>query len=185
MKARHIPNIISVFRIILVYPVVHFLLARRFDWALALFVVAGVSDALDGFLAKHFNWQSRLGSYLDPLADKLLLVSCFLGAGWLGLIPIWLVVAVLLRDLVIVTGAIAYYFLLRPFEGRPHLTSKLNTFFQLVLIVAVLFHQGVAALPASLLSFLIAVVLITTLISGAIYVYVWGRSYWRETHPHP
>jgi len=182
VKPRHIPNIISVFRIILVYPVVHFVLARRFDWALALFVVAGVSDAVDGFLAKRFQWQSRLGSYLDPLADKLLLVSCFVSTAWLGLIPVWLLLLVLLRDLVIVTGAVAYYFLLRPFEGQPHLVSKLNTLLQLLLIVAVLFHHGVAALPASLLSVLIGAVAFTTLTSGVIYVYVWGQRYWRETH---
>jgi cardiolipin synthase len=85
--------------------------------------------------------------------------------------------------MVIVTGATAYYFLLRPFEGHPHLTSKLNTFFQLLLIVAVLFHHGVASLPASLLSVLIGVVLLTTLVSGMVYVYVWGHRYWREIHP--
>jgi cardiolipin synthase len=185
VKARHIPNIISVFRIILVYPVVYFMVARRFDWALALFIVAGVSDALDGFLAKRFDWKSRLGSYLDPAADKLLLVACFVSAGWLGLIPAWLVVAVLLRDVVIVSGALAYYYLSRPFEGRPHLTSKLNTFFQLLLIVAVLFHHSVASLPTSLLSALIGVVLLTTLVSGIVYVYVWGNRYWREIHPYP
>lgn len=182
MKARHIPNIISVFRILLVYPVVSFLLERRFDWALTLFIVAGVSDALDGFLAKHFHWQSRLGSYLDPLADKLLLVSCFIAAGWLGLIPAWLVALVLLRDLVIVAGAVSYYFLLRPFEGQPHFVSKLNTFFQLLLIVAVLFHHGVAQLPDLVLSLLVGTVLLTTVASGVIYVYVWGQRYWQETH---
>jgi cardiolipin synthase len=184
VKARHIPNIISVFRIILVYPIVQFMLARRFDWSLALFIVAGISDALDGFLAKHFDWKSRLGSYLDPAADKLLLVACFLSAGWLGLIPVWLVAAVLLRDLVIVSGALAYYYLARPFEGQPHLTSKLNTFCQLLLIVAALFHHGIAPLPESLLTFLIGVVLLTTLTSGVIYVFVWGNRYWRETHTH-
>ena len=184
MKARHIPNIISVFRIILVYPIVQFMLARRFDWALGLFIVAGISDAMDGFLAKHFDWKSRLGSYLDPAADKLLLVACFVSAGWLGLIPIWLVAAVLLRDLVIVSGALAYYYLLRPFEGEPHLSSKVNTFFQLLLIVAALFHNGIAPLPANLLPFLIGIVLLTTLTSGVIYVYVWGNRYWRETHTH-
>jgi len=182
VKPHHIPNIISVFRIILVYPVVHFMLVRRFDWALTLFIVAGVSDALDGFLAKRFHWQSRLGSFLDPIADKLLLVSCFVSAAGLGLIPVWLVLMVLVRDLVIVTGAVAYYFMLRPFEGQPHLVSKLNTLFQLLLIVAVLFHHGAARLPASLLSLLIGAVALTTLTSGVIYVYVWGHRYWRETH---
>lgn len=102
LEPRHLPNIISVLRILLVYPVVQMLLARRYDWALALFVLAGLSDALDGFLAKHYHWQSRLGSFLDPAADKLLLLACFVVGGWQGLMPLWLVVAAVLRDIVIV-----------------------------------------------------------------------------------
>ncbi len=181
MDARHIPNLITVLRILLVYPVNHFLLERRFGLALGLFVLAGLSDGLDGFLAKHYHWQSRLGSYLDPLADKLLLVSSFLSLAWLGLVPVWLTAAVVLRDGVILAGAIAYYFLLKPFEGQPHWTSKVNTFLQLLLVVSVLFSQGVWPLAEGLLFFLILVVLVTSLVSGAIYVHVWGSRYLRET----
>jgi cardiolipin synthase len=181
MQARHIPNLITVVRILLVYPVVHFLLQRRFEASLGLFFVAGVSDGLDGFLAKRYHWQSCLGSYLDPLADKLLLVSSFIALAWLGLLPVWLTMVVVLRDLVILAGALAYYFIHQPFEGQPHWTSKANTFFQLLLVVAVLFDQGVWALPAWLLALLIAVVFISSLVSGGLYVWVWGGRYWRET----
>ncbi|AAU90508.1 MULTISPECIES: CDP-alcohol phosphatidyltransferase family protein [Methylococcus] len=181
MRPEHIPNIISTLRIFLVYPVVHLMLAERYTAALALFVVAGVSDAIDGFLAKHYGWQSRLGSYLDPLADKLLLVCCFVAGAWLGLLPVWMAAAVLLRDAVIVTGAIAYYLLLHPFDGQPILASKLNTLLQLAFIVAILFNRGVSELPPFLLDGLLAATLATTIASGAIYVYVWGRNYRLET----
>ena len=183
MNVRHIPNIITVLRIILVFPVNYFLLERRFGLALILFALAGLSDGLDGFLAKHYRWQSRLGSYLDPLADKFLLVSSFLTLAWMGFVPYWLAAAVVLRDLTILTGAIAYYFLLRPFEGQPHWTSNVNTFFQLLLVVSVLFSQSVRHLPDVLMGFLFLVVFATSLVSGVLYVKVWGSSYWRETHP--
>lgn len=182
MSPRHIPNIITVGRILLVYPVIHLMLAGRLDWALGLFVVAGISDAVDGFLAKYFHWQSRLGSYLDPVADKLLLISSYLALGWLNLIPLWLAGLVVLRDTLIFSGAVAYYFLLRPFEGQPLLISKLNTLFQLLLVFAVLVRHGIAPFPDSILNLLIVAVTLTTVSSGALYVYIWGTSYYRETH---
>jgi len=183
VQAKHIPNLITVLRILLVYPVIDYLLARRFGVALGLFFLAGVSDGLDGFLAKHYHWQSRLGSYLDPLADKLLLVSCFLVLAWLGLVPVWLTVAVVLRDAIILAGAVAYYFLSEPFEGQPHWTSKVNTFLQLLLVVVVLFSQSVQTLPEGLLMGLNGLVLLSSLVSGVLYVQVWGSRYWRNTHP--
>lgn len=179
LSARHIPNLITVFRILLVAPVVMAMMAGRFDWALALFVLAGLSDAVDGFLAKYFHWQSWLGSFLDPIADKLLLVCCYVTLALMGLAPHWLVVAIVLRDLVIVAGAIAYYRLSGPYEGRPLLISKLNTLLQLSLIVALLFHHGVQTLPPALLGLLIYGTLFTTVTSGGLYVVLWGRSYWR------
>ena len=183
MEARHIPNIITVFRILLVYPVNHYLLQRQFGFALALFILAGLSDGLDGFLAKHFHWQSRLGSFLDPVADKLLLVSSFLSLTWIGLVPVWLTATVVLRDFIILGGAIAYYFLHKPFEGQPHWVSKVNTFFQLLLVVSVLFSQGVRPIPEWLTVAQILFVFLTSVVSGFIYVRVWGSRYWRETHP--
>ena len=106
MNARDIPNIISVLRIVLVVPIIVLMLEQQFAAALLLFFVAGLSDGLDGYLAKRNNWGSRLGSILDPLADKLLLISSYVALGWLGLIPVWLVAVVLIRDIVIVSGAL-------------------------------------------------------------------------------
>ena len=107
MRASEIPNIISILRILLVIPVIWLLLTDDFPSALWLFAIAGVSDALDGFLAKRYGWQSELGSLLDPLADKILLVSCYVVLGWLLLLPAWLVATVILRDVMIVVGAIS------------------------------------------------------------------------------
>lgn len=180
-QLRHLPNVISLGRIILVFPVVSLLLDRRYDWALGLFVAAGLSDAIDGFLAKTFNWQSRLGSYLDPVADKLLLTSCFVALAWMGLIPVWLTGLVVLRDVVIFAGAIAYYFLLRPFEGQPLLISKLNTLLQLTLVFAVLVEKGLMPLPGFVVAGLVALVAVTTVVSGVLYVYIWGTRYYLET----
>lgn len=182
MNARHLPNLITVARIFLVIPTVDAMLQQRHGLALLLFVVAGVSDAVDGFLAKYFSWQSRLGSLLDPVADKLLLVGCFVTAGFMNMLPPSLVAAVVLRDILIVAGASAYYVLLGPFEGSPLLVSKLNTLVQLVLIVAVLADRGLEPLPSELLDTLMVTTLITTVLSGGMYVYLWGRSYWRASH---
>ena len=106
MKRSDIPNLITVMRIVLVVPVSWSLLRQEFGLALALFFVAGVSDGLDGFLAKHYGWSSRLGALLDPLADKALLVACYASLAWIGLLPVWLLVLVVARDVVIVAGAV-------------------------------------------------------------------------------
>jgi cardiolipin synthase len=180
MNPRHIPNLISAARVLLVYPVVSLMLEQRYGPALALFVVAGVSDGVDGFLAKHYHWQSRLGSFLDPLADKLLLVCCYGVLAWQGWLPVWLTVLVVLRDAVILGGAVAYHFLMRPFEGQPLLLSKLNTLLQLVLVFAVLASRVVAGIPGLLLDGLVLLTALTTFGSGAQYVHLWGRRYLQE-----
>ncbi len=172
---RHIPNIISALRILLVIPVVMLLLERQYGAALILFAIAGISDGVDGFLAKHFGWQSRLGSILDPLADKLLLVGSFLSLAWLGLIPLALVVAVMLRDVIIVLGAIALHYRYGRFEMQPTRVSKVNTFFQIVLVLAVVFYHGEFAQVPWIVDSLVYIVWATTLISGANYVWIWGR----------
>jgi Phosphatidylglycerophosphate synthase len=123
LKLTDLPNIISVLRLIAVIPVVYLLVVQEFGWALILFVIAGISDGLDGFLAKHYGWQSRLGGLLDPLADKILLVCCFLVLGSQGLIPLWLVLAVIFRDLVIVSGALLYNYLVAEVKAAPILIS--------------------------------------------------------------
>jgi len=175
MNLKQLPNVISVLRILLVIPVVYLLLHREYGAALILFAVAGVSDGLDGFLAKHFGWKTRLGSILDPLADKLLLVCSFVALAWIELIPMWLLAAVLARDLVIVAGAAAFHVLFGRFEMEPSRVSKVNTFFQIVYVLAVVFYHGEFALTPWLVEALGYIVLATVIISGANYVWIWGR----------
>ncbi len=175
MQLRDLPNIISALRLIAVIPVVWLLLEREFGWALLLFATAGLSDGVDGFLAKHYGWQSRLGGILDPLADKILLVSCFLVLGSMGLIPVWLVLAAVFRDLVIVTGAVLYQFRVAEVEAAPTLISKLNTVLQLVLVVLVIMDAGPIPLPGPLIEALVWACLTTVVVSGIQYVWVWGR----------
>lgn len=170
-----LPNAISVGRILLTLPVVFLLLEREFGLALLLFVLAGASDALDGHLAKRYGWQSSLGGILDPLADKALLMSAFLVLGALGLIPVWLVVAAVFRDLLIVGGALVYHFQVENLEAAPTWTSKLNTLLQILLSIAVMANAGPLPLPKGLLVGLVWATLLTTLLSGAQYVWMWGR----------
>lgn len=175
LKREDIPNLISILRIFISVPVVWMLLEQRFGMALVLFAVAGVSDGLDGYLAKHYGWQSQLGGLLDPLADKVLLVSSYLTLALIGVIPVWLVMLVILRDLVIVTGALVYHFRVMELDARPSLISKFNTFSQIVLVLAVVLDRGLWALPEWSIESLIWLVLATTLASGANYVWVWSR----------
>lgn len=107
-----------------------------------LFVLAGVSDAVDGFLAKRFGWQTTLGAYLDPLADKLLIVSVFVAMGVLGELPSWIVIAVVSRDILILLGVILSWLIGDPIQIRPSIISKANTTAQIVLAAAVLADEG-------------------------------------------
>jgi cardiolipin synthase len=178
VRPSDLPNLITVFRFLLVPPVVVLLLIGRFGSALLIFAVAGFSDALDGYLAKRYNWTSRAGALMDPLADKLLLVSAFVTLGWLGLIPLWLVGLVILRDLVIVTGAIVYHMRIEQLEAEPSLVSKLNTFTQIVLLLAIMFTQAFRELPELWLDVLLYSVILTTVWSGFDYVWTWSRRAW-------
>jgi len=140
-----------------------------------VFAVAGASDGLDGFLAKHYSWQSRLGGLLDPLADKLLLTTSFLVLGATGLIPIWLVMAAICRDLVILSGAIYYNFMIEEVQPAPTPISKLNTALQILLVILVMLHAGPFPLPHLLITSLQWCLLATIVVSGAHYVLVWSR----------
>jgi cardiolipin synthase len=172
---RHLPNLISVVRVILVGPVVWSLLNDRFDVAIGLFLIAGASDGLDGFLAKRFGWSSRLGGILDALADKFLLVSTFLCLWWLDVFPWWLVLSVLARDLIIVTGATIYNFRIETVQPEPSLVSKLNTVLQIALAAVGVVKLGFGGIPDWVLHALIWAVMLTVLLSGAGYVREWSR----------
>jgi len=174
-KARHLPNLITGLRILLVAPFLWALLEERYSTALLLFITAGVSDALDGFLAKYFGWTSELGGLLDPIADKLLLMGAILALGWLNELPRWLVALVILRDLLIVGGAVSYHLLIERFEAAPLMISKLNTLVQLILVCAVIVHYGMIPLPGTLLTGLIVLTALTTVWSGAAYIWQWSQ----------
>lgn len=176
---RHLPNLITALRIALVWPVFWLISRGDFGSALLLAALAGTSDAVDGWLAKHFNWQSRLGGLLDPLADKLLLLAAFSALATIAAVPMWLFLLVIGRDLAIVCGAIAYHNLIGPFDAQPTRLSKLTTVVQIVFVLAELLRlawlpqwpgQGVLLVATALL----------TVASGLNYVLVWSRRARRE-----
>ena len=172
---RHLPNIISLARIALVWPIIDGLIDGAFGRTLLLFALAAASDGLDGWLAKNFNWSSRLGKFLDPLADKLLLVSVFLVLTWLGLVPRYLAIAAVGRDVMIGVGAVVYRTAWGPLHGRPILSSKINTLLQISYVILVVIHAGWGQPPALLLSLLGAVTLGSVIVSGAAYLRLFTR----------
>ena len=182
LRAKDIPNIISFLRLLITVPVIWALLEEEFLIALILFFVAGVSDGVDGFLAKRMHWQSRLGGLLDPLADKALLVSSILCLGGLGVLPSWLVALVILRDVIIVTGALVYSMQIEQLNAEPSLISKLNTFLQIVLVLVFVVNHGLYPLPVWMLDGLIWSVAVTTGLSGIAYVIEWSRRAITKSH---
>lgn len=174
MKARDIPNIITVLRILLVIPIMVLLARQEYRTVLVLFAVAGFSDGLDGFLARRCGWRTPLGAILDPLADKFMLVGVYLMLGWGGLLPLWLVLLVILRDVVIVSGALAYRRLCGDLTMEPTFISKINTLLQIVLGLAVIVAAAGWPPPAWASSGMIALVALSTLWSGVDYVWQWS-----------
>jgi cardiolipin synthase len=173
---RHLPNAITLLRIVLVVPLVAVIARADFNAALILVVIAGASDALDGLLAKRFGWQSWLGGVLDPIADKTLLVACFVSLWFAGVMPAWLMGLALLRDAVILSGAVIYHFTVGRFTPEPLLTSKVTTVLQIALVVALLIDRTTwFALPATLLQMLVWATALATVVSGVQYVLLWSH----------
>lgn len=181
LRLRHLPNIISSLRIVLVIPIAWSLLQHRLGLTLAMVGVAALSDAADGFLAKRFHWQSAAGAVLDPIADKLLLATIFVVLALLALIPAWLMVVVVARDVVIVLGAIGYRLLIGPVQARPSFVSKLNTFCEAAFILSVIAHEQFAVPPDWAVLALGALTFLTVTISGIDYVLRYGRSAWERS----
>lgn len=175
MKLATIPNLICLLRIALTVPIVILLAEGRYDETLVLFGVAAVSDMLDGYLAKTFGWTSEVGKFLDPFADKLLLVSVFITLAVIGLVPVWLAAIAVLRDVIIGAGAGVYKLLFGPVEGRPTVPSKLNTLVQLLFVIAVVWQAAFRNLPDGMIQGLGALVFVTTVVSGIDYVQTYIR----------
>jgi cardiolipin synthase len=171
-----IPNLITLARILLVPIVVWAIATPGAMWiAFVLFLAAGVSDAVDGFLAKHFGMTTELGAYLDPLADKALIVSIYLTLGINNLIPRWLVILVVSRDILIVGGIMLAWVVGSPLKIKPLLVSKLNTVAQIVFACVVLGELGFNYDLPTLTLILMGLVAILTLLSVAAYVAEWIR----------
>lgn len=170
----YIPNILTLFRLALVPWLVVLIHDNQFFWSLILFVVAGFTDALDGIIAKRFNCVTRLGEFLDPLADKALLVSAYIALAVLQHIPFWLMVVVVFRDLVIVGGYLLLIIMFGELKMHPLMISKFNTFAQILYIFAVLANLVYPFNAEQFLSILVFAVLILSIISGLKYVWIWS-----------
>ncbi len=168
-----IPNLISIFRLFIVPAIVWLISIQEYSLSFWLFLIAGVSDGVDGFIAKQFNQSSELGAHLDPLADKVMLVAVFLTLGIQGLLPLWLVILVISRDLLIVGAVVLTWILHQPIPMKPLMVSKANTVAQIILICLVM---GGMAFDLDLgIFFTLAVVLVAalTLLSTVAYLLDW------------
>jgi cardiolipin synthase len=172
---RHLPNLITALRIVLIVPLCRLIDSGRYDGALLVAAIAGFSDALDGYLAKRFGWQSWIGGMLDPVADKLLLMAAFVWLALAGELPAWLAVLVVGRDFAIVAGAVAYHNLIGRFDAAPSRLSKLTTVAQIVFVLVELLRLSHwITVPVTLRTVLIAAIAALTLASGLHYVVVWS-----------
>jgi cardiolipin synthase len=173
--ALNLPNLITIGRILLVPVIVWAITSGQMLFAFLLFLAAGVSDGVDGFLAKRFGMQSELGSYLDPLADKALIVSIYIALGIVQALPRWFVILVVSRDIMIVAAVMLSWVVAKPVAMKPLAVSKANTAAQIILATAVLAALGLAFHADWLIWLGIAVVTALTLLSIAAYVREWVR----------
>jgi len=163
-------------RIALIVPILALFISDEFGWALGLFIIAGLSDGVDGYIAKKYHWDTRLGAFLDPAGDKLLVAWSFGTLAYLGNIPVWLAVIVILRDVVIVAGSFIYHYLVTRLEGEPTSISKLNTGLEFAFLIFVMSKAGFGWPDNITITVLGAAVLVTVVISGYDYVSNWIRS---------
>ncbi len=169
-----LPNFISLARLLAVPVAVYLILQGQLQAAFWIFVAAGVSDALDGYLAKRLGAESEIGRYLDPLADKALLVGVYVALNRVDHLATWLVFLVVFRDLLIIGGAILFQTLTQSLKMAPLFISKINTVAQITLASVVLGELGLGIELAFLSEALLYIVALTTFVSGAAYIYKWG-----------
>jgi len=171
----NIPNLLTLLRILLVPVVVWAIAQRQMEIALAAFVVAGITDAVDGYIAKHFNQQTELGAYLDPLADKTLIVSIYLSLAIFGFIPPWVAILVVSRDIMIVGAVVLSTLMERPLTIQPLLVSKANTAAQIIFAALVLAAKGLKLDLDWAIFIAMWAVAVLTLASAGAYVVGWTR----------
>ncbi|MFK8010888.1 MAG: CDP-alcohol phosphatidyltransferase family protein [Marinicellaceae bacterium] len=173
---RYLPNVITIGRIFAMIPLVWFMLKKQYEYALYIAVLAAFSDMLDGFLARRFGWEGKLGRILDPIADKFMMLCCYLLFAVQDIIPNWLLIVVLARDICIITGGVFYHYaVLKVDNENPSFLSKCNTALQLLLIVVLLSHHSIYQFHLLFIDVLIYLVTFFTVSSGLHYVYFWSK----------
>lgn len=170
-----IPNIITLFRILLVPAVIWSIASGEAQLGFWLFLAAGVSDGLDGFIAKRFHMQTELGAYLDPVADKALLISIYVSLAVAGLIPRWVAIAVVSRDVMIIGAVVLSLVMAKPVAIRPLLVSKVNTAIQIAFAAFVLAAAGFGLQLDGLFNLGLLAVGLLTALSAAAYLAAWTR----------
>ncbi len=170
-----LPNIITIGRLLLVPIILWLITIGNYSLAFLAFVLAGVSDAIDGYLAKRWRVQSNLGAYLDPVADKVLLTALFLMLGWLGEIPLWYVIMAVSRDILIVGGVVLTLILNMPIQINPLMISKTNTTFQIALVSLVLAQRAFDLEIDALITVVLSAAAALTLASAGAYLWGWFR----------
>ena len=171
----HLPNLLCLARLATVPVVIWAIIEHNFALAFWLFVAAGVSDALDGFIAKRFGAESVFGAFLDPIADKCLLVGVYVAFAARDMLPLWLVILIVFRDLLIVGGALVVHAVTHRLSMEPLLVSKANTLLQIALAALVLANAAFAFGQQTAIDVGSIVVAVTTFLSGLAYVVVWTR----------
>lgn len=172
----NLPNVITLGRLISVPLMIWLILSGEYWAAFWTFVFAGVSDAVDGFIAKRFDMRTEIGALLDPVADKALLVSVYVTLGLAGRLPTWLVILVVFRDLMIVGGFVLVQLLVQKIPWQPLIISKINTVLQIVLAAFTLARLGFDAEDHGLVTGLVLAVAATTVFSGGAYLVRWARA---------
>lgn len=188
MKLSQLPNVITLLRILLVAPIAWLLWQMRYPEALVLMAIAGASDAVDGLLARRFDWGTEFGALADPLADKLMVVAVFLTLTVQGVIPMWLVALVVGRDAIILAGAGVYRLWFHELSMSPTLISKVNTAVQILVLLLVLFGLCGFGAPSELAlaaadPWCFYLVAALSVASGVDYVVTWSLKAWRNKHP--
>jgi cardiolipin synthase len=176
MIFKCLPNVFTLIRFLLIGPFLFCFFQKNYANAFYLFVLAGFTDGLDGWLARQFNWQTRLGLFMDPIADKLLIASSFVSLAWIGLLPWWLIELVFFRDISIFLGVFAWYRLMhRSLDFHPSRLSKLNTVLELLLVSYCLFELAFLPIYPWLRLLLIALIALTTTLSYIDYMWMWAK----------
>lgn len=171
---RHIPNAITMTRLLLVLPIAFFIIDSQFLVAFILFTLSGLSDGLDGFIARHFGWESAFGRMIDPLADKLMMITTALTLGILGFFPMTLMLLIVVKDIAVLGGVFSYTALAGFPKIHPTWLGKITTASQIVLLVTVLLELSFkGVIPGVVFPVWYWVVAVLTILDGASYLWIW------------